>query len=434
MPAGCGEVSTVTVRPSLLSPAYLLPHLPAAGIRSRCLAAQGDLVGAVAVARHGLAPSQHGSIAAFLHLQGGLPGAHLALMGLQGLGLELEAELCMATGQWRRACVCCEALMRGCNDRATLPSSEAYAQQGLPDTAEAARAGPSTGGGDFNAVAALSDMKDAAAAATVTAAPPPQVTVAKQQQQMWGLMGFGGLYVDEYQLPAEPKQEAVDKKTDPLAKGEVAWGAPLQHDWQFAEPPKRLSSWDEDTGSSGSRQAGWDPAAARSGAGLVAAATAVAAAAQPPPGSAMSLAMRLVEGSQAAGITDVTRRASQLLLAHRGLLTAPQLARLAAKMSEVGMTREITGLVDSSVASGSHQGQAVGFVAAALTGDLVRLQGALQLSGTDALAALQANTYRLPTAMATERCWNAALRHNGAAAATHATSSYAYYTVTQSGL
>eukprot|EP00882_Tetradesmus_deserticola_P019683 GHRQ01021210.1.p1 GENE.GHRQ01021210.1~~GHRQ01021210.1.p1 ORF type:complete len:203 (+),score=59.77 GHRQ01021210.1:63-671(+) len=131
---------------------------------------------------------------------------------------------------------------------------------------------------------------------------------------------------------------------------------------------------------------------------------------------------------------DVTRRASQLLLAHRGLLTAPQLARLAAKMSEVGMTREITGLVDSSVASGSHQGQAVGFVAAALTGDLVRLQGALQLSGTDALAALQANTYRLPTAMATERCWNAALRHNGAAAATHATSSYAYYTVTQSGL
>jgi hypothetical protein len=37
-------------------------------------------------------------------------------------------------------------------------------------------------------------------------------------------------------------------------------------------------------------------------------------------------------------------------------------------MSEVGMTQEITGLVDSSVASGSHQGQAVGFVAAALTG------------------------------------------------------------------
>lgn len=398
------------------------------GIRSRCLCAQGDLVGAVAVARHGLAPGQHDSIASFLRLQGGLPGAHLGLMGLQGLSLEMEAELCMATGQWRRACVCCEALMRGCNDRATLASSEAYAQA-LPDAAaEAADTGPSSSGGEFNAVAALSAMKDAAAAAAVTAAPPPQATVAKQQQQMWGLMGFGGLFVDEYQLPAEPEQEAVDKAKDPLAKGEVAWGAPLQHDWQFAEPPKRLSSWD------GSGQPGWDPEAARSSAGLVAAATAVAAAAQPPPASAVSLAMRLVEGSQAAGITDVTRRASQLLLAHRGLLTAPQLARLAAKMAEVGMTREITGLVDSSVASGSHQGQAVGFVAAALTGDLVRLQRALQLSGTDALAALQSNTYRLPTAMATERCWNAALQHISAAAATHATSSYAYYTVTQSGL
>jgi hypothetical protein len=189
--------------------------------------------------------------------------------------------------------------MRGCNDRATLASSEAYAQA-LPDAYEAAGAGASASGGEFNAVAALSDMKDAAAAAAVSAPPPPQATVAKQQQQMWGLMGFGGLFVDEYQLPAEPEQEAVDKKRDPLAKGEVAWGAPLQHDWQFAEPPKRLSSSDAEQGSS---RSGWDPAAARSGAGLVAAATAVAAAAQPPPGSAISLAMRLVEGSQAAGIT-----------------------------------------------------------------------------------------------------------------------------------
>lgn len=67
---------------------------------------------------------------------------------------------------------------------------------------------------------------------------------------------------------------------------------------------------------------------------------------------------------------DVTRRAAQLLLAHRSLLAPPQLARLAARMAEVGMLQEITGLVDSSVASGSHQGQAVGFVAAALTGNL----------------------------------------------------------------
>lgn len=66
---------------------------------------------------------------------------------------------------------------------------------------------------------------------------------------------------------------------------------------------------------------------------------------------------------------DVTRRASQLLLAHRGLLTPPQLARLAAKMAEVGMSSELKDLVQSSVASGSHAGQAVGFVAAALTGE-----------------------------------------------------------------
>jgi hypothetical protein len=65
---------------------------------------------------------------------------------------------------------------------------------------------------------------------------------------------------------------------------------------------------------------------------------------------------------------DVTRRTAQLLLAYRGLLTPQQLARLAAKMAEVGMQPELRELVDSSVASGSHQGQAVGFVAAALTG------------------------------------------------------------------
>lgn len=67
--------------------------------------------------------------------------------------------------------------------------------------------------------------------------------------------------------------------------------------------------------------------------------------------------------------SDVTRRASQLLLAHRGLLTPPQLARLAAKMAEVGMASELRELVAASGASGSHAGQAVGFVAAALTGE-----------------------------------------------------------------
>lgn len=77
----------------------MLCPVSAAGIRARCLCAAGDLVGAVAVARHGLTGSQHDSMASFLHLQGGVPGAHMALMGLQGLSLEMEAELCMATGQ-----------------------------------------------------------------------------------------------------------------------------------------------------------------------------------------------------------------------------------------------------------------------------------------------------------------------------------------------
>lgn len=182
---------------------------------------------------------------------------------------------------------------------------------------------------------------------------------------------------------------------------------------------------------------------------------------------------------------DVTRRAAQLLLAYRGLLTPQQLARLAAKMGEVGMQRELRELVESSVTAGSHQGQAVGFVAAALTGgppplctlnpqtcltgarsdtraasagalhspsrtrpgplscprvhvvagDLELLQRALQASSTDALAALQANTYRLPSALATEGTWNRALRTIGATLGAHPTGSYAYFSVTtQAGL
>lgn len=188
--------------------------------------------------------------------------------------------------------------MRGCKDRATLTSSEAYAQS-LPGEASAAGAGPT--GSDFLAAAGVTaPLASSASIAAATAAPAAPAQEAKQQQQMWGIMGFGGLFIDNYQLPNDPEQEEVDKKHDPLAKGHVAWGAPLQHDWQFSDPPKRLSQLGDSSSSSG---AAWDPQSARSSAGLVAAATAVAAAAQPPPVSALSLAMRLVEGSQAAGIT-----------------------------------------------------------------------------------------------------------------------------------
>lgn len=92
-------------------PDCLLCNLSCVGIRSRCLCAQGDLVGAVAVARRGLVASQHDSLASFLHLQGGVPGAHMALMGLQGLSLEMEAELCMATGRLPADLDVCDCLL-----------------------------------------------------------------------------------------------------------------------------------------------------------------------------------------------------------------------------------------------------------------------------------------------------------------------------------
>lgn len=82
----------------------------------------------------------------------------------------------------------------------------------------------------------------------------------------------------------------------------LAWATPLQHDWSASSAPRQVTvaAGDQENSSSGYAALG---GAATAAAGLVAAATAVAAAAQPPPASALSLAMRLVEGSQAAGIT-----------------------------------------------------------------------------------------------------------------------------------
>lgn len=116
-----GTIYVLDVTHTARGPMLPCLHSPLpAGIRSRCLCAQGDVVGAVAVARHGLTASQHDSLASFLHLQGGVPGAHLALMGLQGLSLEMEAELCMATGQWNRTanrCVRHQSASVGCSTR-----------------------------------------------------------------------------------------------------------------------------------------------------------------------------------------------------------------------------------------------------------------------------------------------------------------------------
>lgn len=102
-------------------------------------------------------------------------------------------------------------------------------------------------------------------------------------------------------LHPPPLQEA--KEHDPLAAGMLAWASPLTHDWSPSSAPRQVSTAAADQdGSSSSGYAAFG-GAATAAAGLVAAATAVAAAAQPPPASALGLAMRLVEGSQAAGIT-----------------------------------------------------------------------------------------------------------------------------------
>jgi hypothetical protein len=84
------------------------------GLRARCLAALGDLQGALQLARATLARRLHDSFASFLIAMAGPGAAQLALKGLPGLSVEMEAELSMLTGQWRRALVCCEALVSGC--------------------------------------------------------------------------------------------------------------------------------------------------------------------------------------------------------------------------------------------------------------------------------------------------------------------------------
>jgi hypothetical protein len=60
----------------------------------------GDVLGAVQVAAAGLAPAHHDELASFLATMAAPSGAHLALMGLPGLSLGMEVELCLATGGW----------------------------------------------------------------------------------------------------------------------------------------------------------------------------------------------------------------------------------------------------------------------------------------------------------------------------------------------
>jgi hypothetical protein len=228
--------------------------------------------------------------------------------------------------------------------------------------------------------AAQSEAGTLGSLAGIAAAEEEAEPEGKKQQQMWGLMGFGGLFVDNFQRPEE-KAETKHKPHDPHMKGKVEWGAPLRSDWSplaatgSTVAAAAAATGDEEGGKD--RKKGKSIVAAAAGSrakprDLAAEAVEKAAqarAALPPPASALALTLRLISGSQAAGILDVTQAGVGLLLQHKSRLTPPQLARLAARMAEAGMIQEIEGLVDSSVGSGSHQGQAVGFVAAALTGE-----------------------------------------------------------------
>lgn len=109
--------------------------------------------------------------------------------------------------------------MRGCNDRAALSSSEAYAHSRGAEAAAAAAAGPGSSAGDtllasLGVTAPLATPGQLAAASVAAAAgggaaSEPDPPVQKLQQQMWGIMGFGGLFIDNYQLPPDATDAQV---------------------------------------------------------------------------------------------------------------------------------------------------------------------------------------------------------------------------------
>lgn len=140
------------------------------------------------------------------------------IMLMMALTIMLVRVVLCAAGQWRRACVCCEALMRGCNDRAALSSSEAYA---LSRGAEAPAAPGPAGNTLLASLGVTAPLATpgqvAAAAAASSSGAEPEAPVQKQQQQMWGIMGFGGLFIDNYQLPPDAADTQVRGETDYMA-------------------------------------------------------------------------------------------------------------------------------------------------------------------------------------------------------------------------
>jgi hypothetical protein len=103
--------------------------------------------------------------------------------------------------------------MRGCIDRAALSSSEAYAHSRGAE----APAAPSTAADTLltslgvTAPLATPGQLASAAAAGSSAAEPEPPAQKQQQQQMWGIMGFGGLFIDNYQLEPDAADTQVGR-------------------------------------------------------------------------------------------------------------------------------------------------------------------------------------------------------------------------------
>jgi hypothetical protein len=203
----------------------LLSH-PHPGLRARLLAAQGDLCGAARLAARELHPSQHDSLAAFMQLVGRAAGAHAALAGLPGLSVAAEADLCLATGQLRRALACAAALAQGCGDRLHLSAARRFARRMSPEAAAAAQALGGLTALDVAAAAGrgLGEVErveggGGAAGAGVPGA-PGGADAFKEEVPRWMLDAYANPREDDTtESSEEEEEEVVDQESDGSSSG-----------------------------------------------------------------------------------------------------------------------------------------------------------------------------------------------------------------------